>query len=152
MSLETYLPVNIQPIKPQIRKQAHCRGSKLLPSRISAERSGKVARVSPSPDRQKDLEVAVLLLQQEELLDTSIDIVSDIVPRITGEVLLDIGPGIRQVHLARVGVDVGESIQHMGQGLSRKLLRKIVAAVDSLDPSSIVVRRGNDHLARHLPS
>lgn len=128
----TNLPVDIQPIKPEVLHQIDSRRRKLLSTRISAQRASKVARVSPASNREEDLEIPVLLLQQEELLDASIHVVADIVPRVAGEVLLDVRPGIGQVHLARVCFDVGKRVQHMRQPLDGKLVGDVVAAVDSL--------------------
>lgn len=64
---------------------------------LGARRLGEIRRVSPATDRKQNLQLAVLLLEQEKLLDTSIRIVADIVPRVCRIMLLDIGPRVSQV-------------------------------------------------------
>ena len=50
-------------------------------------RLGEVDRISPSADRQQDLQMPMPLFQEEQLLDAAIDVVSRVVPRITGIML-----------------------------------------------------------------
>jgi hypothetical protein len=41
-----------------------------------------------------------------------------------------VGPGIGHVHLARVGPDVGEGIEHVGELLDGQVLGTVLAGVD----------------------
>lgn len=67
-------------VQSQIQHQPSSRFSKLGSSRIGARRLGKVGRVGPATDGKQDLQLAVALLEQEQLLDASIDIGPDVVP------------------------------------------------------------------------
>jgi hypothetical protein len=100
----------------------------------------------------------VLPLKQAQLLDAAVDVVSGIIPRIGGVVLLDIGPGVRKVsvsalalawagfhispwfglHFASLWPDIGECVENMGQFLRGEILGVVVAAIDGL---SIVSER-----------
>lgn len=137
--MKAYLPVNIQSIKAKVLHQIHSRRSKLLSSCIRGKWSSKVTRVGPASDRQKNFEVAIILLQQIELLHAPVQVGTDIVPRVAGEMLLDIRPGIRHVYLACVCVDVGKCIQHVGQFVDWELLGGEVAAVDCLYQNQLMV-------------
>lgn len=50
--------------------------------------------VGPSTDGEEGFELTVLLLEEVELFGVAVDIVADVVPRITGEVLVGVGPGV----------------------------------------------------------
>ena len=126
-----YLPVNIHAIKAQVFHQINNRRGKLLPSLLSAGRSHKVRGVGPATDGQKRLQVAILLLQQVELLQTAIHVVSAFIPRVIRVVFLKVGIGIAEIHLSSIA-DVGKGIQHMGQLSGVDILRLEVAAVDGL--------------------
>lgn len=84
-------------IKSQIQNQLGRRLGKLGPTSISAHRLGELVPISPPADRQEGLHLPVLFLQQVKLLDAAVDIVARVVPRVTGVVLFDIGPGVGQV-------------------------------------------------------
>lgn len=84
-------------IESQIKNQT-CRGfSKFSATLLGARRLGEIRGVGPATDRKQNLQLAVLLLEQEKLLDTSIRIVTDIVPRVCRVMLLEIGPRVGQV-------------------------------------------------------
>lgn len=50
--------------------------------------------VGPSTDGEEGFELTVLLLEEVELFGVAVDIVADVVPRIAGEVLVGVGPGV----------------------------------------------------------
>lgn len=95
----------------------------------------------------------MLLLQQEQLLDATVDIVAGLIPRVTGVVLLDIRPAVGQVpantslipfpgvkyskgranvHFTSLRMNIGKCIEHMRQLLGGQILWVVVAPVDGL--------------------
>lgn len=98
--------------------------------------------------------MAVLLLQQEQLLNASIDIGAGVIPRVAGVMLLHIRPAVGQIpilslsmkmlfqreapagsgniHLTSLRVDISKGVEDMGQFLRGQILRVVVAAVDRL--------------------
>ena len=92
--------------------------------------SGKIRAVRPTTNRQKDLEVAVALLVEVQLFETSVEIVASVVPRVRRPVLVGVRPAVGQEDLASVILDVGESVQHMGKLVSWDFLWLVVAAID----------------------
>ena len=92
--------------------------------------SGKIRAVRPTTNRQKDLEVAVALLVEVQLFETSVEIVASVVPRVRRPVLVGVRPAVGQEDLASVILDVGKSVQHMCELVGWDLLRLMVAAID----------------------
>lgn len=84
-------------IESQIKNQTRRRFGKCSPTLLRARRLREIGRVSPATDRKQDLQLAVLLLEQEKLLDTSVRIVTDVIPRICRVMLLNIRPRVGQV-------------------------------------------------------
>lgn len=80
---------------------------KIGPASIGASRLGEIRGVGPAPDGEQDFQLPVLLLEQEELLDTAVHIGANVVPRIGGVMLLDVGPGVGQV-TASIRFDITE--------------------------------------------
>jgi hypothetical protein len=72
-----------------------------------------------------------LLLEEEKLLDTALDIVSSVRPGVSSVVLVRVSIGIRQNHLAS-RLDIGKGVENVGQLLSRDILRLEVAAINAL--------------------
>lgn len=75
----------------------------------------KVGGVSPSSNGEKNLQLAILFLEQAKLLDATIDVVACIIPRIGRIVLVLISIVSNLCHVAlnyvkcyRVGLRVGE--------------------------------------------
>jgi hypothetical protein len=75
------------------------------------------------------------LLEKEELFDTAINIVSLVIPGVSRIMFFNIGPRVRHVYLASIGVHVGKGIQHVGQLVDREIFRIEVTAIDSLGMS-----------------
>lgn len=65
-----------------------------------------------------------------KLFQTAVEVVADIVPRISRPVLVGVCPAVGQVDLAALGTDVGESVQDMGEFVGRDILRLVVTTVD----------------------
>lgn len=55
-----------------------------------------MGRICPSTNGKQDLQVSILLFEQEKLLNTTVDIVSSLTPRISWKMLVGIRPGIGQ--------------------------------------------------------
>lgn len=79
-------------IKPQIQNQPRRRLREFGPPLIRAGRLRKVGRVGPATDRKQDLQPAVPLLEQEQLLDAPVYIGAGVIPRVTGIVFFNVGP------------------------------------------------------------
>jgi hypothetical protein len=92
----------------------------------------KVGRIRPATDGEKNLQLAVALLQQEELLDRAVHVGADVIPRVRSIVLVGVGPGVGEVDLTSIGVDIGESIEHMSKRRGGQILGIVVARIDSL--------------------
>lgn len=88
-------------------------------------------RVGPSTNGQEDLEIAVALLLQEQLLDAPVDVVSHIVPRVIGIVLVGIRPRIGQENLASIP-DISKGVENMGQFFGWEILWIVVAPINGL--------------------
>ena len=119
-------------IKSKVQDQPRGSFSKPSASGLRACRLGKIGRVGPSTDRQQNLQLPILLFEQEQLLDASVDISADIVPGVRWVMLLDVGPGVCQIHFSGLGSDIGERIKDMGQFICREILGVVVAPVDRL--------------------
>ena len=68
-----------------------------------AGRSGgwccKIRAICPSPYAQEDFEGAILLFEEIELLEAAIQVVSNVVPRITIEMDVFVSPYIREISI-----------------------------------------------------
>lgn len=104
---------------------------KSLPTRSSASGTRELVTVGPTTNRQKGIHMAILLLDLIELFDTAIDVISRIGPRITGEMLADIGIRVSQDHFAG-GLDVQKSIENMGEVIRDQIIRHVASGIDSL--------------------
>lgn len=69
-----------------------------------------MSRVGPSSDRKQDLEIAVGLLCEEELLKVAIEVVANIVPAVSWEVNIGIGPRVYKLDLSVLSVDIRKGI------------------------------------------
>ena len=127
----THLPININPIKTQILDKINSRSSKCRTARLRAQRTSEIGRISPSTNRQQNLQIPITLLQQEQLLDAAVDIVPLVIPRVGGIVLVGIGPGIREIDLAG-RAHVGECVQDVSQALCGEILWVVVPSIDGL--------------------
>ena len=65
-----------------------------------------------------------------QLLETTVEIVTSVIPRIRRPVLVGVGPAVGQEDLASVILDVGKSVQDMGKLVSWNFLWLMVAAID----------------------
>ncbi len=84
-------------IQSKIKNKSSSRVGKSCPTVRSASRASKVGRVRPAADGDQDFQLAMFLLQQEQLLDATVDIVASLIPRVISVVLLDIRPAVGQV-------------------------------------------------------
>lgn len=119
-------------IKTKVQHQPRGSFSEPSASGFRACRLGKIGRVGPSTDRQQNFQLSILLFEQEQLLDASVDISADVIPGVRGIVLLDVGPGVRQVHFSGLRSDIGECIEDMGQFICREILGVVIAPIDRL--------------------
>ena len=103
---------------------------KLLSTFGSGHGSGEIRAVRPTADRQKDLEVAVALLVEVQLFETSVEIVASVVPRIRRPMLVGVRPAVGQEDLSGVILDVGKGVQDVGKLVGWNFLWLMVAAVD----------------------
>jgi hypothetical protein len=54
----------------------------------------KIGRITPPTNGQKNLEIAVSLLEQEELLDMAVNIFSRVIPGVARVVIVGVKPTI----------------------------------------------------------
>src|SRR5262249_44906017 len=63
-------------------------------------RGSEVGAIGPAADGEENLEVAVTLLQQVELLEAAIQVGANVVPRVALPVDVGVGPGVREMAVA----------------------------------------------------
>ena len=63
--------------------------------------------------------MTMTLLEQEQLLDTSVDVLSRVVPRVSRVALVGIRPRVGQEDLATVGSHVGKCVEDVGELIDR---------------------------------
>lgn len=124
------LPINVKAIKGKVLEQGNGTLSKLLSALGSRGWNWEVGTVCPTTDRQEDFQVAVTLLVNVQLFQTAVEVVANIVPRISGPVFVGVCPAVGQVDLAALGTDVGKSVQNMGEFVGGNILRLVVTTVD----------------------
>lgn len=166
------LPVDVEPVEAEVLEQLHGRLGEALAAGGRRGGRGEVGAVGPAADGEQDLEVAVALLEEVELLDAAVDVGADVVPGVARVVLLDVGPAVRHVsgrdvsffsvhggglvviiHFTGVRSHVGKGIEHVGQFLGREILRVVLTTVDCLGKTLMSVLRCNLMLLRlHQPS
>jgi hypothetical protein len=134
-----------------IKDQPRSRLGKSVTSSIRACSLGEIGRQGPTSDGEKDLELAVLLLEEEQLFDAAIYVVSGFIPGITRIVFVDIREWISQKpvamisravtekvcfdeysHFSRIGSDIGEGVENMSQFVRGKVESMVVALIDCL--------------------
>jgi hypothetical protein len=69
--------------------------------------------VRPAADAEHDFEVAVLLLEEAELLHCAVDVLAGVGPGVAGEVDVGVGVGVAEEDGA-VGRVVGEGVEEVG--------------------------------------
>jgi hypothetical protein len=128
------LPVHINTIEAIILDHIHATSSKVLPRRVTRTNGIKrllLVGVRPAPNAEQHLEIAVLLLEQAELLEGAVDVLSRVGPRVTGEV--DVGVSIvvaeGDVAVRRV---VSKGVEQVGQLRGGYLLRKVFPSINVL--------------------
>jgi len=138
------LPININPVEPQVLNKLYTRARELGTAGSSRCRLGEVSRVRPPPNGEDCLEFAVALLEKVELLDAAVDVVTRIVPGVGRVVLLEVRVRVAQVDLASFRANIRKGIQDVGQVRSRYILRLVVTAINAP-----VDKVGNGLLSRH---
>jgi len=88
-------PVNVETIKAPVLDELDGRRCEALASSLGGGDGGELGRVGPPTDGEENLQVAVLLFEEVQLLDAAVNVVPNVIPRVRGVVLLDIRPGIR---------------------------------------------------------
>jgi hypothetical protein len=123
-------PIDIDTIETIIKDQPRSRLGKSVTSSIRACSLGEIGRQGPTSDGEKDLELAVLLFEEEQLFDAAIYVVSGFIPGITRIVFVDIREWISQKHFSRIGSDIGEGVENMSQFVRGKVESMVVALID----------------------
>lgn len=124
------LPVNVQTIEGKILEQGDSALGELLPAFRGRGWHREVGTVSPTANRQEDFQVAVTLLVDVQLFQTSVEVVAGVVPGVSRPVFVGVCPAVGQVDLAALGTDVGESVRNMGKFVGGDILRLVVTTVD----------------------
>ena len=73
----------------------------------------KVWRVSPTPNRKKDLKMSIFFLEFVKSFEVAIEVCSGFIPRVTGIMNVLVGPQVREIDFARVRLNVGEGVEDM---------------------------------------
>jgi hypothetical protein len=138
------LPINVKAIEGEVLEQGDSALGKLLPAFRSRGWHWEVGTVSPTANRQEDFQVAVTLLVDVQLFQTSVEVVAGVVPGVSRPVFVGVCPAVGQVDLAALGTDVGESVQNMGEFVGWDVLRLVVTTVDGpvLKSSSVFAELG----------
>lgn len=109
---------------------------------MGTRRLREIRGVRPAPDRKQNLQLAVLLLEQEKLLNTSVHISTDVIPRVCRVMLLDVGPRVGQVpailgqkiFCSLYGSKSGLTLRHFRDGCWQ-MRRGCVSASPRVDPA-----------------
>jgi hypothetical protein len=125
------LPIDVDAIKATVLQQLHAAVGKRLAALGSRGGLGKVGGVGPAANAQEHLHVAVPLFEEVELLDAAVHIVAGVIPRVSGVVLVRVGPRIGQIDFASLRADIGEGVEDVGELGCRQVLWVVVASVDS---------------------
>lgn len=123
-------PVDIETIKAQVLEKLHSALREVLTTSRCGGRRSKVGAVSPATNGKENLEVPVALLEEVKLLDATIHIGANVIPRVAGVVFLNVGPTVRHIHFTGIRSYVGEGIEHVSQFVGRELLRIVLTTVD----------------------
>jgi hypothetical protein len=83
-------------------------------------------------NRQKNLELAVCLLEEKELFGASVDVGTDVIPRVGRVMLVSVRPGISQVDFSSLWSNIGKGIEDVGKFLGWEILGVEVSTVDGL--------------------
>jgi hypothetical protein len=108
------LPVDVDAVVSPVLEELDGGLGKGLAAVRRAGGGGEVGRVGPSANGHHDLEGAVALLEQEELLGAAVDVGARVVPAVAVKVLVDVGPVVRHFDFARVGGDIGKGVKDVG--------------------------------------
>jgi hypothetical protein len=152
------LPVNVDSVHAPVLHQSYGSVSKVFTRGRRAGRAGKVGGVGPASDTKEDLEGTVSFLEEEELFDASVGIVTRVIPRVGGVVLVCVGIRVGGVSAMSasfgtslldlhcpVGSEVGKGIQHTSHVCHLELLRLKAPAVDCPDRSARSSRARRTH-------
>ena len=63
-------------------------------------------RVGPATDREEYFETAVALLEEVELFEGAVDVVTRVIPGVGGVVLVSVGPGVSEEDFAGLGAHI----------------------------------------------
>jgi hypothetical protein len=85
--------------------------------------------VSPPSNTEHDFHVAVLRLEERQLLHGAVYIFANVIPRIVGIVDISVCPGICEEDSAILPV-VGEGVKNMGKLVRRDVVGEELARVD----------------------
>lgn len=129
----------------------HSGRSKCLPTRRCARRASELVSVGPPADRQQGVHVPIVLLDLEQLVSATVDVVPGLRPRVPREMLVDVGPGIGQDDFAR-RLDVQEGIEDVGEVLCDQLFGVVFAAVDCLFRDQRRCNKRRSPAAEGIPS
>lgn len=88
------LPIDIDPIQPQILHQGDRTLGELGSALGRPDRSGKMIPIAPATNGQHHFHLSIALLEQEQLLDATVYVRPGVVPRIVGVMLVGVGPRV----------------------------------------------------------
>ena len=92
------LPVDVETVETQVLDERHGRGDERVDLGLRVRAGREAGAVRPPADGEEGLEITVLLLQEEELFHTAVDIwAAGVVPGVGGIVLLEVGVRIGEV-------------------------------------------------------
>jgi hypothetical protein len=134
----TYLPVDVNTIKAQVLDQFYGTLGKSLTSLGSQGKVVKVGRVGGSANREKSLEVAILLFHEIQLLNVTSNSTS-ITAVISWVWELQIGPDVGEANGTCACIDIGKAVDEVRKRRSGDILRKEVA-VDILYAYKVLVK------------
>jgi hypothetical protein len=132
------LPVNVDTIESIILDHVHTTGGKVLSCRITSTDRIQIllcVGIGPAANAKKDFEVAILLLEEAELLQGTVQVLPRVGPRVAWKMNLGIGVVIAQSNVA-VRCVISEGVEEMCQLCGRNLLREVFARINVLSPGN----------------
>lgn len=88
------LPIDVDAVKAEVFEKGYRGAGKVLAAGGGGGGLGKVGGVGPAADGEEGLELAVFLLEEEELLDATVDVGANIVPGVCWVVFLEVSVSV----------------------------------------------------------
>lgn len=87
-------PIDVEAVEAEVGEELDCGAGEGLASGRGGGGLGEVGGVGPAADGEEGFKVAVLLFEEEELLDAAVDVGADVVPAVGGVVFFEVGVGV----------------------------------------------------------